>query len=1097
MEFTVLGPIAARHDGRDLPLGGPKQRALLAILLLRANEVVSRDRLMDGLWGDAPPPTAAHTLDNYVSRLRKLLGPGRLARRAPGYVLHVEPGELDLHQFEELLVRGREELEEGNAGQAAETLRSALALWRGPALADLLYEPFAHEATERLEDKRLTVLEERIEADLEQGRSAELVTELEGLVREHPFRERLHGQLMRAQYRAGRQAEALAAFQRTRQQLADELGLEPSPELRELQQKILEHDPSLESARPQAPRPRGIRSRLFLAGVAAAALVVSAAVAIGLNSGGSSEPGTRTGSSAVVMLSPGSAESPRGVPITGAPASMAIGYGSLWLADPSGATVWRLDLSTGDVVDRIPVPVTPAALAVGGGSVWISGVPGESVTRIDPKTGKVTETMPLGGARAGALAFGHGGLWVADITDDTLIRYDPDSGDARRTLPLHEQPTALAIGESEIWVADYEAGTVTQVDLRTGNEVLGVPVGNGPTALVVGLGGIWVANSLDATVSRIDPSAGAVVATIPVRSDAGAMAIADGSVWVANQSSRTVSRIDPSSNKVVETRSVSGNPTALAVSGGKVWVGVGPRAEHRGGTLVLLHTGSISIDPALQLDLFPLQSDGLTRDGLVTYNHVPGAAGIQLVPDLALSLPTVTDGGRTFTFRLRPGIRYSNGRLVHAADFRRAIERVFRLSSPGRDLFVNIAGAEACLEAGAGSCDLSRGIVTDERLRTVTFHLRASDPGFLANLTVGGLATPVPPGTPLRDTGFKPIPGTGPYKIASATRHEIRYVRNPFFREWSHAAQPDGNPDQIVMRFGLSPQEEVRAIRQGRADWMADNVPARLLPVLGREFAAQLHTDTTTETDFFQFNTTLAPFNDVRVRRALNLAIDRRAIVRIYGGREVATPTCQVLPPGVPGYHRYCPYGRGAGSGGIWTGPHLGRARRLVAASGTRGSRVTVWGWTDDATISPRIVRFAADALRKLGYRVRVRLVPHSFFENPPAGVYRTIQLIPSGWIDTSAYGFFAPWFSCGGAFTHGWFCDRNLNREMRRALSLEATDPRRAHSMWAKVDRQVVDQAAGVPLVNPRIVDFVSARASNYQFHPYWGVIVDQLWVQ
>ena len=251
----MLGALAVQRDSEDLPLGGPKQRALLAILLLNANTAVSRDRLIDGIWGERPPPTAAHTLDNYISRLRKTLGDGRVSRRAPGYVLQVMPDELDLDRFERLLALGREHLAAGDAGQAARDFRAALALWRGPALADLRFEPFAVAEADRLEELRLQALEYRIEADLALGAGSELVPELEALVREHPLRERPLGLLMLALYRAGRQAEALAAYQAGRRRLAEELGLEPGPELRELQRKILEHDPSL-----APPRGAGVHS---------------------------------------------------------------------------------------------------------------------------------------------------------------------------------------------------------------------------------------------------------------------------------------------------------------------------------------------------------------------------------------------------------------------------------------------------------------------------------------------------------------------------------------------------------------------------------------------------------------------------------------------------------------------------------------------------------------------------------------------------------------------------------------------------------------------------------------------------------------------
>jgi YVTN family beta-propeller protein len=1100
MQFGVLGPVEARRDGHELLMGGPKQRALLAILLLHANEVVSRDRLTDGLWGERPPASVDHTLDNYVSRLRKTLGPDRLARRPPGYLLRVEPGELDLGDFEQLFKEGREALARDNAA-ASRALHAALALWRGPALADVLDEPFAQAEGRRLEERRLLALEERIEADLAGGAAAELIQELEALVGDEPFRERPLGQLMLALYRAGRQAEALSVFQAGRKRFAEELGLEPSPQLVELQRKILEHDPRLAAptARPatESPTRGGGRRRLVLAAAGAALLALALSIGIVFATGGRDAPVPSAASPEVVGLDWRSGAISKIVPLTGNPASVATGYGSLWATDASAGTVARINLASETVTDRIPVGGSPGAVAVGGGSVWVAGVPAGGVSRLDPATGTVTQRLKLG-VDVSALAFGgedSGALWVADATDRSLIEIDPASGAVERTLALQVEPTALAIEAGTIWVAAYDANAVAEVDLRSGQTVATISVGNGPSAIAAAGTTVWVVNGLDSTVSRIEAQTGSVVATIPVGSGPAAIAVANESVWVANLSSSTVSRIDPRTNRVVGTPHVGGGAAALAAVDGKVWVGIRPPASHRGGTLRLVFSHPILIDPALQLDLFPLQSDGLTRDGLVTYNHVAGPAGTQLVPDLAVALPVPTEGGRLYTFRLRPGIRYSDGRFVQSRDFRRAIERVFRLQSGGRDLFAAVTGAAECARH-TDSCDLSRGIVTDEASRTVTFRLTRPDPGLLANLAVGGLASPVPPGTPFHDTGFVPIPGTGPYKIASASAREIRYIRNPFFREWSRSAQPDGNPDAIVMRFGRSPEQEVRAIQQGRADWTPDNVPAELLPQLQTRFPAQLHTNATTETDFFRLNTRLRPFDDIRVRRALNLAINRREIVRIYGGGDAAAPTCQVLPPGVAGYRRYCPFTRRPRPDGRWTSPDLSRARKLVGASGTRGARVTVLGWTDDPTISPGISRHVTRVLARLGYRARLRLVSHAALEGRP-GLLSGVQLIPAGWLDTTAYNFFAPWLSCGGALNQGFFCGRSVDRAIARAQDFEAANPRRAASLWAELDRAVVDQAAWVPLANPRLIDFVSARVRNYQHHLYWGILADQLVLQ
>jgi DNA-binding SARP family transcriptional activator len=249
LEFRILGPLEVGSNGNLLPLGGQRQRALLAALLVRANEVVSTDRLIDDVWGGTPPRTAATSLQNFVSQLRKVIGVDTLVTRAPGYVLKVDPAAIDAARFERLLHDGRD----GSAELRSERLTTALSLWRGPALADFTFEPFAQNEIGRLEELRLTALEARIDADLELGRHAQLVPELDSLVAEHPLREALRGQLMLALYRSGRQAAALEAYQSARRALLDELGIDPSPALQRLHASILRQDAPLE-ARPSEER---------------------------------------------------------------------------------------------------------------------------------------------------------------------------------------------------------------------------------------------------------------------------------------------------------------------------------------------------------------------------------------------------------------------------------------------------------------------------------------------------------------------------------------------------------------------------------------------------------------------------------------------------------------------------------------------------------------------------------------------------------------------------------------------------------------------------------------------------------------------------
>src|SRR5215216_6650604 len=236
MEFRILGPLEVWDGEGEVSLGGPKPRALLAGLLLHPNEVVPADRLIDELWGEDSPEDAAAALRVNVSRLRKALAQDVLTTRSPGYVIRVEPDELDLHRFERLVDEGRSLLARGLAADASERLRDALALWRGPALAEFGYESFAQTAIARLEEIRLGALELRIDADLALGRHAELVGELEALVSENPLRERLQRYLLTALY----------AYQAARRTLVDELGIKPSPALQELERAILRQDPALD-----------------------------------------------------------------------------------------------------------------------------------------------------------------------------------------------------------------------------------------------------------------------------------------------------------------------------------------------------------------------------------------------------------------------------------------------------------------------------------------------------------------------------------------------------------------------------------------------------------------------------------------------------------------------------------------------------------------------------------------------------------------------------------------------------------------------------------------------------------------------------------
>jgi DNA-binding SARP family transcriptional activator len=267
VEFRILGPLEVWDERGEVSLGGRKPRALVAVLLLHPNEVVSADRLIDELWGEESPERAAAALRVNVSRLRKALPEDALVTRSPGYVIRVEPDQLDLHRFERLVDEGRGLLARGLVADASKRLRDALSLWRGPPLADFAYESFAQTAIARLEEIRLAAIELRIDADLALGRHDELVGEVEALVAEQPLRERLRAYLMTALYRSGRQAEALAAYSEARRALVDELGIEPGPALQELERAILRQDPALDVEAPARAGVREVAERSILIGI--------------------------------------------------------------------------------------------------------------------------------------------------------------------------------------------------------------------------------------------------------------------------------------------------------------------------------------------------------------------------------------------------------------------------------------------------------------------------------------------------------------------------------------------------------------------------------------------------------------------------------------------------------------------------------------------------------------------------------------------------------------------------------------------------------------------------------------------------------------
>ena len=284
--------------------------------------------------------------------------------------------------------------------------------------------------------------------------------------------------------------------------------------------------------------------------------------------------------------------------------------------------------------------------------------------------------MPVGNQPTG-IAAGPSGVWVVNSADDTVTRIDPRSGKASNPVDVGAGPAGVAVTADTVWVTNSADGTVSAIDPSTATQRATYPVGNGPTGIAAAAGALWVANNLDGTLARLDPDTGAVTMKIPVGNGPTAVAAAGGSVWVSNEDGATLVRVDPRTNQVTATLRVGGTPHGLAAAGGSLWVtAAASGTSHRGGTLTFLGGVDTSIDPAV---MYSTTVSGITSDGLVGLRRAAGAAGTTLVPDLATAIPAPVDGGKTYAFRLRKGIRYSTGEPVRATDLRRAIERQFRM----------------------------------------------------------------------------------------------------------------------------------------------------------------------------------------------------------------------------------------------------------------------------------------------------------------------------------------------------------------------------------------------------------------------------------
>ena len=832
---------------------------------------------------------------------------------------------------------------------------------------------------------------------------------------------------------------------------------------------------ALDAGPAPAIRRRALPRRHLLVALAVAALAVLGAMLLRGDDGANL---VALGSNAVAVIDPGGKLQGQ-VDVEGTPGRVAAAGEAIWVSDDDRGTVSRLDPETHTVRQTISVGHGPSALAADRDGVWVANRQDGTLLQIAASTNEVvTGPMKLASAPSDVCLAG-GSVWIAAPAARQVLRVAGD-GTRRRPVRLEVQPDRLACGEGAVWASSEAEGRVVQINSTSARAVRTIDVGVGAGALAAG-DGVWVTNPLTGIVSRIDPERGVVTATVPVGKDdaPSEIAVGAGGVWVANLQGATVARIAPGRARKLK---LGNPPRGLATVDGALWIAVSRSGTaHRGGTLRQLGLGNT---PLLDTDTDPAASYGdptltsATRDGLMAFRRDGSGPYGAVIPNLAATLPEVSDAGRTYTFTIRRDIRFSDGRAVRPSDVADSLNRAVGPGVLATQVLDTVRRAEA-----------------DDAAGTVTVELSRPDPEILFKLATSfGSVVPRGSGKP---PARRVLPGTGPYRLAGLDpKGGFRLERNPYFKVWSAAARPDGYPDAIVVKYMKTDRAEaaVRAVATGAADHVDLPLVAQatdLLPKLRRRHGDRLHAYVPAGLQWVWFNVDSPPFNRLDARRAVGYALDRRAVLRALGGADVARLTCRIIPPDLAGHEPGpCPYP---------DRPDLATARRLVRESGTRGMRVTVLSGHPAFT---GVMKVVVNALREIGYRPTFRSQPIDKFFRGLTRPRHDGDIGPFGWFADypAASNFFLPLFKCGRppATTNvGHYCDARLDALIRQAQDLQIIRPAQASRLWAAADSRVIEQAAAVPLSNGVHHDFVSERVGNFKSNLLFGSSVDQWWVR
>lgn len=682
-------------------------------------------------------------------------------------------------------------------------------------------------------------------------------------------------------------------------------------------------------------------------------------------------------------------------------------------------------------------------------------------------------------------------IWIVD-PDGYVAQFDPGSGRQTGSVDVGDEPSAVAAGAGSLWVTNSSDGTVTRIDPAT-LVATTIPVGHGPEAVAVNAAGVWVANAGDDALVRINPDTGAVAATASVGDGPAAVLSTASALWVANARDGTVMRLDPRSGAVTKTIHLGGSPTALVSAGGRVWVTVAPALPPppvTGGTAHFTMQGDIpTLDPALTELSTSQEFFYATCANLVTYPDKPAPAGSQIVPEVAEAVPAPTYGGRTYTFTIRPGFRFSppSNEAVTAQTFKATIERVAspQLKSPFASDFSGIVGYHDYVTGHAPGLS---GVVA--RGDTLTITLSQPDGSFLANLA-GAAACAVPVGTPAV-RGLDDIPSAGPYYIASySPRQQLVLRRNPNYR-----GDRPHHLDQMVFTLGIDSARALAETEAGTADYAVDGLPSGAGPGLESQYGPGSNAARAGHQQYFisaadgvrilHMNTSRPLFSDVRLRLAVNYAIDRPALAA-QGQRfanenpfNAGSPADDYMPPvtaGAADVHLY-----------PLAGPDLRRARQLAGNVHATAIMYTpdVAPWLQEAQIIRR-------DLRPLGIDVQLKEFPIDEYFDRITRRGEPFDLAVVGWYSNNTDPaqdldiFDGSTITADGNSNLSYLNDPAFDRRLHAAATLSGARRYRTYSqLELELERDIAPAAAFATTASR---DFFSARMGCQLYQPVYGI--------